>query len=522
MKANFPVTNPPPAGTLLLNMHTSPPTDADLLSRYMEAGDEAAFAALVRAHERLVIGTAARITGNAESARDVAQQVFATLAQKAWMLTDRTSLAGWLHHAARHVALRATRSETARNRRHDQLALDDPAAPESDVWPMLEEALATLPDAEREAVVMHHLQDRSYAEMAAALGVTEAAARKRVSRGVQNLGSQLRKRGFGGSAASLLAGATALQMGTPSVAVAATLTSTAPLSLTLTTLMAHTAVKLAAVVTFIAAVPIAWQTHANSALRDELTTLEQQPRSTAPMRSTNANAPVVRANSAFRTERTMLNMRIASARLAHSEATAKLTEAQATLKQLEEEFVISHGTVEELARSFVRGVMPLVEAMQAMEQLDETERAKRESELTVQLVDFQKQLRPLVKAMCKLEDRPEDFARVQTIIYEEVLGLNAALKQRVERTLLADFEQLKKDGLISSLRPTENADAWIAQRQAASVTMEQHLRALMTPELLKHPIFEDGDGLLLDLTTDELAFLNDDVKAEPQPAATKP
>jgi len=156
-----------------MTMHTIPPTDADLLSRYMQAGDEAAFARLVRAHERLVIGTAARITGNAESARDVAQQVFATLAGKAWMLTDRTSLAGWLHHAARHVSLRMLRSETARNRRHEQLSLDQPASPESDVWPMLEEALATLPDAEREAVVMHHLQDRSYAEMAAALGVTE-------------------------------------------------------------------------------------------------------------------------------------------------------------------------------------------------------------------------------------------------------------------------------------------------------------------------------------------------------------
>jgi hypothetical protein len=72
VKTNFFVTNPPLAGTLLMTMHTIPPSDADLLFRYLEAGDEAAFAALVRAHERLVIGTAARITGNAESARDVA------------------------------------------------------------------------------------------------------------------------------------------------------------------------------------------------------------------------------------------------------------------------------------------------------------------------------------------------------------------------------------------------------------------------------------------------------------------
>ena len=225
-----------------MTMHTIPPTDAHLLSRYMQAGDEAAFAALVRAHERLVIGTAARITGNAESARDVAQQVFATLAQKAWLLTDRTSLAGWLHHAARHIALRMVRSESARQRRHQQITLESPAAPESDVWPMLEEALAVLPDGEHEAVVMHYLQDRSYSEMATALGLTEAAARKRVSRGLKSLGTQLRSRGFGGSAAALLAGAVALQVGTPAVVVAATVATTAPLSLTLTTIMAHTAV----------------------------------------------------------------------------------------------------------------------------------------------------------------------------------------------------------------------------------------------------------------------------------------
>lgn len=223
-----------------MTMQISSATDADLLARYMQAGDEAAFAELVRVHERLVIGTAARITGNAELARDVAQQVFATLAQKAGTLTDRTSLAGWLHHASRHVALRLARSETARKRRHEQLISDDPATLDNAVWPMLEDALATLPDAEREAVVMHHLQDRSYAEMATALRLTEAAARKRVSRGIQSLGEQLRKRGFGGSAASLLAGATALQMATPSVAAAATLTSTTPFSFTLTSLMAMT------------------------------------------------------------------------------------------------------------------------------------------------------------------------------------------------------------------------------------------------------------------------------------------
>ena len=151
-------------------MQTSPTTDSDLLSRYLQAGDEGAFTALVRTHERLVIGTAARVTGDAELARDVAQQVFATLVQKAWLLADRTSLAGWLHHAARHIALRVVRGEAARQRRHEKTAGEGAATRDSDAWPVLEDALAALHESEREAVVMHYLQDRAYAEMAAALG----------------------------------------------------------------------------------------------------------------------------------------------------------------------------------------------------------------------------------------------------------------------------------------------------------------------------------------------------------------
>ncbi len=56
-------------------MTTPSPNDTELLSRYMRVGDEQAFASLVQAHEGLVIGTATRITGNAESARDVALSV---------------------------------------------------------------------------------------------------------------------------------------------------------------------------------------------------------------------------------------------------------------------------------------------------------------------------------------------------------------------------------------------------------------------------------------------------------------
>jgi RNA polymerase sigma factor (sigma-70 family) len=499
-----------------VTMHTSPPTDADLLSRYMQTGDEGAFAALVRMHERLVIGTAARVTGDAELARDVAQQVFATLAQKAWLLTDRTSLAGWLHHASRHVALRAVRGETARQRRHELTAKENSVARESDVWPVLEDALSALLEAEREAVVMHYLQDRSYPEMAAALGVSEAAARKRVSRGLKNLGAQLRRRGFGGSAAALLAGAAALQVGTPAGVVAATVVTTAPLSLTLTTLMTHTAVKIAAVIALAAAIPIAWQSHANSELRHELAALQQQPRPAA------AAPPAVRDNSALHTETAALHARLAVARRAQGDAQTALAETQAKVKQLEGEVVVSHGKIEDLARSMVKKLIPMMEATAVLEKLDGSERTAKEAELMAKMGADLMGLMPMQRLVLKLEDRPADVAHFFAIALEEAFKLPAALRPRIESALAADFEQLKTDGLIFSLRPKEHVKAWTARRAAASAEMETRVIALLPPEARNHPVLKNTEGFLNVLSIADISSLGGDAKATPQPRAGKP
>ena len=50
-----------------------PPSDPELLARYLRDGCERSFAALVDAHQRMVLGTALRRTGDAGLARDVAQ-----------------------------------------------------------------------------------------------------------------------------------------------------------------------------------------------------------------------------------------------------------------------------------------------------------------------------------------------------------------------------------------------------------------------------------------------------------------
>src|SRR6476660_4720795 len=110
--------------------------DSTLLARWALENSEQAFAEIVRNYERLVLGAALRRTGNMELARDVAQQVFATLAAKARLLLGRTSIAGWLYQAASHIAARAAQSERRRQAHQQRLREPDTHESSDTHWPL--------------------------------------------------------------------------------------------------------------------------------------------------------------------------------------------------------------------------------------------------------------------------------------------------------------------------------------------------------------------------------------------------
>ena len=71
--------------------------DCELLRAFVRQGDQPAFAAVVRRHLDLVYATALRKLENPGAAEEVAQNVFAALARKAWQFAPDDSLPAWLY-----------------------------------------------------------------------------------------------------------------------------------------------------------------------------------------------------------------------------------------------------------------------------------------------------------------------------------------------------------------------------------------------------------------------------------------
>src|SRR6185503_8957179 len=161
--------------------------DTALLRRYADEGSEAAFTELVRRHVDLVYGAALRRTGgDAHRAADVAQQVFTALAREARKLSHHAVLSAWLHTATRNAALNLMISEQRRQIR-ETAALDPSLAADASLdWehvkPVLDTAIDELPESYRTAVVLRFLQHQGFAEIGAALRISEEAARRRTHR----------------------------------------------------------------------------------------------------------------------------------------------------------------------------------------------------------------------------------------------------------------------------------------------------------------------------------------------------
>jgi RNA polymerase sigma factor (sigma-70 family) len=192
--------------------------DGRLLGRFVAARDEAAFAALVRRHGPMVLGTCRRVLGHAQDAEDAFQATFLVLARKA-AAVRRDALAGWLHGVAHRVALEARSAAARRRARERQVGeLPQPEVPpaEPQDWrPLLDRELSLLREEYRSAVVLCDLEGRSRKEAARLLGVPEGTLSSRLARARALLARRLTKCGVTLAAGALAALAREAQAAAP-------------------------------------------------------------------------------------------------------------------------------------------------------------------------------------------------------------------------------------------------------------------------------------------------------------------
>jgi RNA polymerase sigma factor (sigma-70 family) len=208
-------------------------SDSELLARFVRDASEPDFAALVERHLPLVHSVALRHTQNAQSAQDISQAVFITLARKAGTLNRQSILAGWLYETARLTAANWQRSEIRRIRREQEafmqstLTDQEPDAVWRELTPQLDAAMGRLNDSDRDALLLRYFQNRSLIEVSAALGINERAAQKRVLRALERLRKLIGRQGPLLSATAIAAAVSAHAVPAVPASLAAAISATA-------------------------------------------------------------------------------------------------------------------------------------------------------------------------------------------------------------------------------------------------------------------------------------------------------
>src|SRR5262249_56064660 len=101
-------------------------SDGQLLDRFLNRRDQAAFEVLVWRHGSMVLGVCRRILRDSHEAEDAFQATFLALVRKADTIGRRDSLASWLYRVAYRIALRA-RASAAKRAGREKLGLEFPA-----------------------------------------------------------------------------------------------------------------------------------------------------------------------------------------------------------------------------------------------------------------------------------------------------------------------------------------------------------------------------------------------------------
>ena len=168
--------------------------DLELLEA-AKRGERDAFAALIERYQGMVCAVSYSRTGNRALSEDVAQETFVAAWRQLGRLREPGQLRAWLCGIARNLAIKAMRRtarETSLDVAHERPVVGEGANPfdavaEAEAEQVVTAALARMPATYRDVLVLYYCDGRSVRDVAAALGLSEAATLQRLARGRQHL-----------------------------------------------------------------------------------------------------------------------------------------------------------------------------------------------------------------------------------------------------------------------------------------------------------------------------------------------
>ncbi|MBA4062905.1 MAG: hypothetical protein C0501_04200 [Isosphaera sp.] len=175
--------------------------DPDLLARFAQNRDEAAFAELVRRHGPLVWAVCRQLLPHHADAEDAFQAVFLALVRGAAAVRAGRALPAWLHAAAVRTALKARRAAARRRRREEHAAVPEadrtvPDGAWANLMAAVHEEVRSLPDPERTAFVLCDLEGVRQPDAADRLGWPLGTLSGRLCKARQKLLDRLTRRGI--------------------------------------------------------------------------------------------------------------------------------------------------------------------------------------------------------------------------------------------------------------------------------------------------------------------------------------
>jgi len=178
--------------------------DAELIDRW-QAGDMAAFEALVTRHERRVFRLLYRMLGTREEAEDASQDAFLSLFRHGHRFRREARFSTFVYRVAANAALNRRRTLGRARARSEQFKLrqdagdDLPSSPRNprdsaeghEVQEQVQAALLSLPEDLRVAIVLYDIEGQAYRDIAETLDIPEGTVKSRIHRARNALRTEL-------------------------------------------------------------------------------------------------------------------------------------------------------------------------------------------------------------------------------------------------------------------------------------------------------------------------------------------